>query len=218
MHTEQAALQHQLFMMFATQRLTNHLSLVKQLCYSHESGLSSPAVRYGRDNEQNALKKYKVLCSAAHDDVFEEAGLLVCSQHVFLAATPDMLIECRCCGKGLVEVKCPWTVRDGKLRDLLQVKGFLVESEGSLRLHRNHRYYCQIQTQLCGSASTVILFCGQARKLVSRGYKQTTPFWHSFLELQKHFFAKSFYQSLLAAGLPEAQKTKLQMQVNLMQP
>lgn len=80
---------------------------------------------------------------------FHQAGLLISQEFVFLGATPDLLVKCSCCGEGTVEVKCPWTVRDGQLCDLLHEKSSCVsECEGSLRLKKSHRYYYQIQVQL----------------------------------------------------------------------
>ena len=32
----------------------------------------------------------------------------------FLAATPDSIIECECFGQGLLEIKCPYCIRDGE--------------------------------------------------------------------------------------------------------
>ncbi|KAH9367161.1 hypothetical protein HPB48_014763 [Haemaphysalis longicornis] len=67
----------------------------------------------------------------------------------FLGATPGLLVKSSCCGEGTVEVKCPWTVRDGQLCDLLREKSSCVsECEGSLRLKKSHRYYYQIQVQV----------------------------------------------------------------------
>lgn len=65
-----------------------------------------------------------------------------------MGATPDMLVECDCCGKGLLEVKCPWTVKDGHLADLLcKSDSCLIECNDDLKLKTTHRYYYQIQLQ-----------------------------------------------------------------------
>lgn len=80
---------------------------------------------------------------------FKEARLFICKGHLFLAATPDMLVECSCCGAGVVEVKCPWKVKDGRLTDLLKDANSCVrEVDGELKLKPTHRYYYQIQVQM----------------------------------------------------------------------
>ena len=36
-----------------------------------------------------------------------QVGFFVSIEYPFLGGTPDTLIECECCGPGVVEVKCP---------------------------------------------------------------------------------------------------------------
>ncbi|XP_071854673.1 uncharacterized protein [Apostichopus japonicus] len=50
-----------------------------------------PALKYGREMEGQAL-----VC-----------GLFVYPKHIYLAATPDGIVTCECCGTGLLEIKCP---------------------------------------------------------------------------------------------------------------
>lgn len=99
------------------------VSLLKSICMPHADKPSTPPMKYGREKEAEALLKYKCLCEKQHEDVtFKEAGLFVRTEHVYLGATPDLLVECSCCGAGVVEVKCPWKVKDGQLSDLLSDK------------------------------------------------------------------------------------------------
>ncbi|XP_054928517.1 uncharacterized protein [Dermacentor andersoni] len=126
------------------------ISLLKRICYPHENKASSPALRYGRQNESNALGEYKLTATKSHQQVqFKEAGLLVSQAHIYLGATPHMLVQCACCGEGLVEVKCPWKVRDGNISDLLcDANSCVVQSDGALELKSNHRYYYPVQLQM----------------------------------------------------------------------
>lgn len=56
---------------------------------------------------------------------------------MYLGATPDLLVECSCCGSGVVEVKCPWKVKDGQLSDLLSdTNGCVTEVDGELELKK----------------------------------------------------------------------------------
>lgn len=130
------------------------LSLVKRICAPQGISVSAPPVRYGREHEAEALEKYKKVAGNVHCNAqFKQAGLFVSKENVFLAATPDMLVECDCCGAGVVEVKCPWNARDGQLTDLLADQNSCVTAnEGSLELKVTHRYFYQVQTQMyvCG--------------------------------------------------------------------
>ena len=39
-----------------------------------------------------------------------ECGLFVHPEHIYMAASPDAVVSCTCCGKGLLEVKCSLTI------------------------------------------------------------------------------------------------------------
>ena len=45
-----------------------------------------------------------------------ESGLFVHPDMPFIGASPDRIISCDCCGKGILEVKCPFCIKD-KLPD-----------------------------------------------------------------------------------------------------
>ena len=68
----------------------------------------------------------------------------------YLAASPDGLFFCKCCGLSIVEAKCPYSVRNENIR----VKGtydrvdFLEDFNGKPRLKRSHKYYTQMQAQM----------------------------------------------------------------------
>lgn len=61
-----------------------------------------------------------------------------------------MLVECSHCGAGVVEVKCPWKGRDGRLTGMLKDTNSCVREVdgGKLQLKQTHHYYHQIQAQM----------------------------------------------------------------------
>ena len=64
-------------------------------------------------------------------------------------------------GWGVVEVKCPITLRDGNMSSL---DWMVVESDGKFRLRITHQHYYQVQMQLlCQIVNTVILLCGRPK-------------------------------------------------------
>ena len=92
------------------------------------------------DYKQAALKHHQGL-------TVEEAGLFVHPDMPFIGASPDRIITCECCGKGALEVKCPFCAKDG-LPDC-EDKNFCMElKEDKWVLKQNHQYYYQVQTQL----------------------------------------------------------------------
>jgi len=71
-----------------------------------------PALNWGITNEPIACKAYADRMQAVHDDfVYECAGLFINPAFPHLGASPNGLVSCRCCGAGLVEIKCPYTHR-----------------------------------------------------------------------------------------------------------
>ena len=65
-------------------------------------------------HEEVARKAYTAYASKEHTDLrVQECGLIVDPKMPFLGASPDGLVSCKCCGKGVIETKCPFTVKDG---------------------------------------------------------------------------------------------------------
>lgn len=59
-------------------------------------------------------------------------------------------MECSCCGKGTLEIKCPYSCRDKAFEEASKDKSFYLQSndEGDLLLTKDHVYYYQIQMQM----------------------------------------------------------------------
>ena len=89
----------------------------------------------------------KKLHSVTHTQVKTFAkGLVVSKDEPFLAASPDMLIKCKCHGQSLVEIKCPYKIRDQAPNQ--SNLPYLVEENNVTVLKKNHMYYFQVQAQL----------------------------------------------------------------------
>ena len=39
----------------------------------------------------------------------QETGLFISQAYPYLGVNPDGVINCNCCGKEILEIKCPWT-------------------------------------------------------------------------------------------------------------
>ena len=58
----------------------------------------------GCQHEHLALEMY--LHRSQHENVkMSKCGLFISTDHPFLGATPDGIVDCSCCGKGVCEVK-----------------------------------------------------------------------------------------------------------------
>ena len=70
-----------------------------------------PALKYGREMVTVAKAFYLEILKKNHKDVkYRECGLFIHETKQFLGASLDLSVECSCCGKGILEVKCPFSI------------------------------------------------------------------------------------------------------------
>lgn len=101
-------------------------------------------------NEKKALEVYMQHMKNRHV-AFElhQCGLFLSPSYPMLGASPDGVVTCKCCGSGIVEVKCPYSAAQEPLMDLiLSGRSCLQVINNEVMLDRKHEYYYQIQLQL----------------------------------------------------------------------
>ncbi|KAH9360465.1 hypothetical protein HPB48_009672 [Haemaphysalis longicornis] len=112
------------------------------------------ATLHGISNEPMAAKRYEEgLRTMGHDVTVLPCGLLVNPTFPWLGASPDRLVFDPAEGSyGVLEIKCPYTLRDKK-GDELASSSFCSElTENGPRLKRDNSYYAQIVGQMGVSA------------------------------------------------------------------
>ena len=124
--------------------------MVNQLLYSTFRGNS--ATRWGLEQEQHSVSVY---ASWLHDRGSPNAiinikcGLVVCTAHPWLAATPDGWVTDpeASPSQGLVEFKNPYSYRDLAVSDAIAAKkcDCLAINNGRIELKHTHGYYYQVQ-------------------------------------------------------------------------
>ena len=80
-----------------------------------------------------------------------DAGLVLNPKWPHIGASPDGAISCSCCGRGVVEIKCPYCRRSDDILDTIaHDKNFCLKRgpDEACYLDRSHAYYYQVQTQL----------------------------------------------------------------------
>ena len=114
--------------------------------------INTYALKHGLSLEPHAKKYYISLAKKQHNQLnTKESGLIICEEYPYIGASPDLEIECECCGKGLLEIKCPYSVKDcspnesnlSYLEEKLTNDGTKIEC-----LKKNTNYYFQIQGQM----------------------------------------------------------------------
>uniref|UniRef100_A0AAY5KB43 YqaJ viral recombinase domain-containing protein n=1 Tax=Esox lucius TaxID=8010 RepID=A0AAY5KB43_ESOLU len=126
---------------------TDKTNLVKKTMHYGDSELHRvPAVLWGIDKEDTARKHYTDEMSKIHDNFSVQlSGLVVRNDQPHLGASPDGLVSCSCCGRGTLEIKCPYKYRDG-LTGCRNDSQFCLDK--SLRLKKGHPYYHQVQLHM----------------------------------------------------------------------
>ena len=126
-------------------------SLIKGICYPEAFSFTSKATSWGCQHEQDTKNIYFKACKVKHVDFsVMDSGLVINSQWPYIGASPDGLINCTCCGKGALEIKCPFCHPETSLQVAAtnDNKFCLKQLDGKLHLDHKHAYYYQVQTQL----------------------------------------------------------------------
>ena len=103
----------------------------------------SNATDWGINNEALARKIYEKMMKKIHRNLSViEGGFFIDLSNPFLGASPDGLVHCICHGKGLLEIKCPWTYLGLTISEYAVKKGSCLEMIGdTIKLKRNHGYF-----------------------------------------------------------------------------
>ena len=106
-------------------------------------------LKYGREMEPVAREQYtKVMTTKGHLNLsVRECGLFVHPDCIYMAASPDAVVTCDCCGQGLLEIKCPLQI--AYTTPQACPPAYLDRnSDNSLSLRESHQYHTQVLMQL----------------------------------------------------------------------
>ena len=80
---------------------------------------------------------------------YTASGFHVNPVYPHLGATPDGMINCHCCGEGIVEIKCPYKYQYKHPHDVTDPQIYIKRGgDGKMHLCHNHKCFYQIQGQL----------------------------------------------------------------------
>lgn len=126
-------------------------STIKSICYPTIDESNVPALIYGKKFEKTALDQAILILQSKHSNLKVQCcGVIVSSTSPYFASTPDGLCCCECCGEGIIEIKCPFNLKNGgKIENLKISDPYLTKlDDGNWGLVENHKYYFQIQMEL----------------------------------------------------------------------
>lgn len=123
-------------------------SLIKKIVYGQT--VNTVAIKWGNNNESIALEEYTSYVGLSHTNLHvKNSGFVINKKYPFLGSSPDGLVECDCCGKGAIEIKCPFKYKDED-PCTIDDRHFCLEPhdlcDNSLKVE--HPYFYQVQGQM----------------------------------------------------------------------
>ena len=118
---------------------------------NYKPPVSTKATQWGILNEPVARLKYNSIMAKIHNDFeLKETGLVLSTEHPYLGASPDAVVNCRCCGKGAAEFKCTWSDREKTVKEIAELSNtcLIINDTGNIQLNKKHEYYFQLQMQM----------------------------------------------------------------------
>ena len=108
-------------------------NLIKQICYPQLFKFSSRQTDWGCAHERagrNCYSEVKMKESHSNFSVCD-VGLVINPKWPYLGATPDGKVSCTCCGKGIIEIKCPYCHKESTIDNATQDKNFCLKKDSS---------------------------------------------------------------------------------------
>lgn len=126
--------------------------LVVKLLYEGKDLGNVPAIKWGREHEEQALREFHAKALVSHKDCrISKCGLYILKNKPYIGASPDGLMTCSCCGTVVLEIKCPFSIRDNSISETFAQTNFLELVDGKITLKKSHSYYYQIIGQMAAS-------------------------------------------------------------------
>ncbi|XP_026064445.1 uncharacterized protein LOC113047301 [Carassius auratus] len=187
---------------FATSIEKPALTVIKKVCNPQHT-VSTVQTRWGIEHEMDAQKTYLHTRAPHHTNLkVEKCGFIINPRFPEVGASPDGLTMCDCCGKGCLEVKCPFKYRSSTIQQALETKdkNFCLElSYEKLQLKKTHSYYTQMQTQIFVTGSNHCdLAVWTLKDFVVVRVFPDQEFWDLRLQKAQKFFEKVCLPELIA--------------------
>jgi len=102
--------------------------------------------------EIHATRSLKRILQKKHSiSIFcENPGMTIDHKYPFFSVSPDAEGCCTCCGKFLIEIKCPYSICETvpTSENLSYLNEIVTDKGQEVQLKHNHSYYAQIQGQM----------------------------------------------------------------------
>ncbi|XP_078658592.1 uncharacterized protein LOC144903975 [Branchiostoma floridae x Branchiostoma belcheri] len=185
-------------------------SLIMNVCYPESHKFVTPATKWGQDHEATARKAYAEKMRESHEDFGTfDSGLHINNDWPYLGATPDGMVECRCCGTGVCEMKCPFSAKDLLPTDLASTGNFcLKKTNDTVHLDHSHAYYYQAQAQIfiCDVEYCDFVIWTNKGVYIER-ILPNEAFWNNIILKSKEFFDKAILPEIVGKWYSKTQSS-----------
>ena len=156
--------------------------------------------RWGTENECATREQFKVVMKVQHSNFSTSvSNLVINSQYPHLGASPDGVTVCDCCGKGVVELRCPYSARHLTVQE--SALDYLEYAADCIRLKKEHSYFYQVQTQilLCQAqfAHFAVWTLGQKESTLNVYIEPCVEFFHGAIVKVQPFYLRVIHSELI---------------------
>lgn len=186
------------------------MSLLKKICYPEQHTFSNRATTWGLEHEAAAIASYAEEMKNHTNFSHQRTGVYLSEKYPHMAASPDSCVSCTCCGMGIVEVKCPYSLCKSTIPEGVKDPNFCLEEiDGCLRLKRQHSYFFQVQTQMavCGVSYCDFVVWSPMSLHIERVEKDDA-FFQSLVPAALDFFTRVILPELFAQYFSKRTSTK----------
>lgn len=179
-------------------------SLLKTILGKYEEAHTA-ALNWGRKKERKALHLYMGVSRKLHKlSRLNQPGLLVYKNLPYIGCSADGVFTCKCHMPKLLEVKCPYSLKDSHPKEVALLRGCQMVND-NLVLQPDSDYFHQVQGQMGiygFDKCDLIIYTKQGICTVSVDFDNV--FFESMLEKLSHFFK----EKLLIKLFEETQSLK----------
>ena len=177
-------------------------SLIKRICHPTSYKLSSASTQWGCDHEKTAIEKYSEVMADKHTNfTVKDSGFIISTKYPFIGASPDGIVSCDCCGTGVLEIKCPFCIKDKMVQQGCALQGFCLEldSGGKQLLSKKHAYYYQVQTEIniCEEAMYADFVVWTVADIHIERILPDAEFWSELVSKATEFYKKCLLPELV---------------------
>ena len=128
---------------------SSQTKLVQNTILTQNDLSSVSAVKYGLSNESRAEQYAEYMKASGNPVQVSDCGVVISNAMPWLAASPDRKIIDKVFGFGLVEIKCPFTLRNVAPEEACADPNFYCHLvNGKPELKKDHPYHYQVQGQV----------------------------------------------------------------------